>query len=164
VNEIDRPAVVRLATADDLQSLALLMRESFAEYRSAYTDEAFAATTPTRDQLEQRLSEGPIWIVVRDHALLGTVSVVCRGEDLYIRGMAVLPRARGLHLGQLLLETVEDFALAQNHERLKLSTTPFLLRAISLYEQFGFERTAEGPQVLFGTPLFTMVKELKSQR
>jgi short-subunit dehydrogenase len=40
-----------------------------------------------------------------------------------------------------------------------LSTTP-LTRAISLYEQYGFRRSDEGPNNLFGTPLFTMVKVL----
>lgn len=41
-----------------------------------------------------------------------------------------------------------------------LSTTPFLARAIRLYEQSGFQPTTEGPSDLFGTPLFTMVKTL----
>jgi hypothetical protein len=41
-----------------------------------------------------------------------------------------------------------------------LSATPFLLRAIQFYENFGFARSAEGPHDLFGTPLFTMVKNV----
>jgi len=32
-----------------------------------------------------------------------------------------------------------------------------------LYERFGFQRTEEGPHDLFGTSLFTMEKQLKSQ-
>ena len=104
--------------------------------------------------------EGPIWIALLDQVVVGTASAVLRGEELYIRGMAVLPSSRGLHLGELLLNQAEDFALAHNWKRLILSTTPFLLRAIRLYEQAGFKHVAEGPHELFGTPLFTMVKEL----
>ena len=104
--------------------------------------------------------EGPIWIALRDNTVVGTGSVVLRGEELYIRGMAVLPSARGLRLGELLLKQAEDFASAHNSKRLILSTTPFLLRAIRLYERAGFKRTGEGPHDLFGTPLFTMVKDL----
>ncbi|HEY8226815.1 MAG TPA: hypothetical protein VIG25_16155, partial [Pyrinomonadaceae bacterium] len=59
---------------------------------------------------------------------------------------------------QLLLATVERFA--QSHKRLTLSTTPFLINAIRLYERSGFRRTTDGPHDLFGTPLFTMVKKL----
>jgi putative acetyltransferase len=153
---------IRPATEDDLFALASLMYESFLEYKSSYTDEAFAATTPTTDQLASRMSEGPIWIGLQGGVIVGTVSLVPRGEELYVRGMAVLPRARGLRLGELLLKEAESFALAHEFRRLVLSTTPFLTRAIRLYERLGFRRTTEGPHQLFGTPLFTMVKDLST--
>lgn len=97
-------------------------------------------------------------MATRDEMILGTVSVVPRGESLYIRGMAVLPSARGMRIGAELLTQVEQFALAGNFKRLVLSTTPFLDRAIRLYEHFGFRQTSEGRNDLFGTPLFTMDK------
>ena len=151
---------IRRATSADLSGIATLMHESFVEYRSLYTEEAFLATTPTAEQIAARMTEGPVWVAEHDSALVATVSVVPRGGDLYIRGMAVLPRARGLQLGQLLLKQVEQFAREQNHQRLVLSTTPFLHRAIRLYERAGFQRADEGPHDLFGTPLFTMVKDV----
>ena len=151
---------VRRATTADLSEIATLMHESFVEYRSLYTEEAFLATTPNAEQLAVRMTQGPVWVAEYDRVLVGTVSVVPRGDDLYIRGMAVLPRARGVQLGQLLLDQVEQFAREQNHARLVLSTTPFLHRAIRLYERAGFQRTDEGPRDLFATPLFTMVKAL----
>ena len=152
---------LRQATADDLSKIATLMHESFVEYRSLYTEEAFLATTPTAEQIATRIKEGPVWVAEHNGRIVGTVSVVPRGDDLYIRGMAVLPKARGLQLGQQLLKRVEDFARAQGHQRLVLSTTPFLLRAIRLYEGAGFQRADEGPHELFGTPLFTMVKPVR---
>jgi GNAT superfamily N-acetyltransferase len=106
------------------------------------------------------MGEGPVWVAVRDGAVVGTVSVVPRGESLYLRGMAVLPAARGRGLGEALLSRVEEFAAAHGYERLWLSTTPFLSRAIRLYERAGFRRSDDGPHELFGTPLFTMEKAL----
>lgn len=152
---------IRLATSADLPSLVSLLYDSFVEFRSFYTDEAFAATTPTSVELLRRMNEGPVLLATKDNAPLGTVSAVAREDHLYIRSMAVLPQARGLGLGALLLRTVEDFALAQGHKRLILSTTPFLTLAIRLYERSGFRRTIDGPHDLFGTPLITMVKDLK---
>jgi ribosomal protein S18 acetylase RimI-like enzyme len=73
--------------------------------------QGFATTTPTSDQLTTCMAEGPIWLAVQDEVVLGTVSVVSRGDESYIRGMAVVPQARGLGLGEL-LKTVEEFALA----------------------------------------------------
>jgi len=149
---------IRRAATDDLSEIAALMHEAFVEYRNLYTEAAFVATSPNPEHIAVRMTEGPVWVAAQDASIVGTVSVVPRGDDLYIRGMAVLPRARGLQLGQMMLKLVEEFARAQNHQRLVLSTTPFLHRAIRLYERAGFERIDEGPHELFGTPLFTMVK------
>ena len=157
---MNKSSNIRLAHVADLSEIASVMHESFAEYRSLYTEGAFLATTPNSDQLAMRMNEGPVWVAEHDGAIVGTVSVVPRGHDLYIRGMAVLPKARGLRLGQLLLNQIEQFARERNHKRLVLSTTPFLLRAIRLYERAGFQPTDEGPHDLYGTPLFTMVKDL----
>ena len=90
--------------------------------------------------------------------IVGTVGAVLTADHLYVRGMAVLPVARGKRAGDLLLEEIERFARLNNGSRLVLSTTPFLVRAIRLYQRHGFRRTGEGVQDLFGTPLFTMQK------
>ena len=136
------------------------MFDSFVEYESLYTPDGFAATAISVEQIAGRIAEGPVWIAERDEIIVGTVSVVPQGESLYIRGMAVLPSARGMRIGATLLTQVEQFALAGDFKRLVLSTTPFLNRAIQLYEHFGFRRTTGGSNDLCGTPLFTMEKRL----
>ena len=153
---------IRLAGPDDTPAIAALLLQSFAEYEPLYTAEGFKATTPPSQEVLNRMKEGPVWIAINDGAIVGTVSVVTKGESLYVRGMAVLPSARGQRTGQLLLEHIEHYAAEQNCRRLFLSTTPFLNRAIQLYEHFGFRRSPEGPHDLFGTPLFTMAKKISS--
>src|SRR5947209_10778690 len=74
--------------------------------------------------------------------------------------MSVLQQLRRQRVGYALLLKVEEFAAASGCRRLHLSTTPFLARAIRLYEEYGFRRIDEGPHDLFGTPLFTMEKSL----
>ncbi|HYG78967.1 MAG TPA: GNAT family N-acetyltransferase [Pyrinomonadaceae bacterium] len=149
---------VRPATPADAPSIAAVLHESFVEYKASYTDEAFAATTPAAEQVRRRMDEGPVWVATLDGVTVGTVSVVLRGESLYVRGMAVLPSARGRRVGEALLRRAEEFASARGCGRLFLSTTPFLSMAIKLYERAGFRRTDEGPHELCGTPLFTMEK------
>ena len=152
---------IRFATKDDAPAIASVLHDSFIEYESLYTPEAFAATTPTSDQVRNRLGEGPAWVVTSNGAIVGTVSVVDRGAELYIRGMAVLPSARGLGIGELLLRVIETFASRHGKNRLVLSTTPFLARAIRLYENAGFRASGEGPDDLLGTPLITMIRILE---
>jgi len=162
--ERSKPSIrIRMALPEDASSIAAVLHQAFVEYESAYTPEGFAATTPASAQILRRMTEGPVWVAVHDDVILGTVSVVPEGESLYIRGMAILPTARGHGIGELLLRHIEGLASAQNQKRLYLSTTPFLSRAIRLYERFGFHRSIEGPHELFGTPLFTMEKEIESQ-
>jgi ribosomal protein S18 acetylase RimI-like enzyme len=151
-----------MAVPEDAPSIASVLHESFIEYKSRYTQEGFAATTPASDQIQNRMKEGPVWVVLHNNAIVGTVSVVPKGEALYVRGMAILPAARGQRIGELLLRQVEGFASEQGFKRLFLSTTPFLNRAIQLYEHYGFRRSREGADNLFGTPLFTMEKILES--
>jgi len=154
---------IRLAELDEAEAIASLLAESFLEYRPLYTPEGYAATAITSKQVANRTTEGPVWIAVIDGRIVGTTSFVLNRESLYIRGMAVLPVARGQHLGELLLAHVAKFAASKGVQRLFLSTTPFLDRAIRLYEDFGFRRTTAGPHDLFGTPLFTMEKVLSGQ-
>lgn len=141
--------------------MSSVLSRAFLHYRSSYTDKAFAATTPEADEIRQRMAEGPILVAINDGEIIGTVAVVEKNDGLYIRGMAVLPTARGQRIGELLLQEIERHARERRLGRLFLSTTPFLARAIRLYENYGFTRTAEGPHALFGTPLFTMEKLLE---
>ena len=149
-----------MAAAEDAPAIVSVLDEAFAEYRPLYTEKGFSTTTPGIDQIGTRMNEGPMWVALSDEIVVGTVSAVTREKSLYIRGMAVLPSTRGKRIGELLLQEIEAYAAERGIKRLFLSTTPFLSRAIKLYERYGFKRCADGPNELFGTPLFTMEKQL----
>jgi len=165
-------ASVRIRRADpqDASDIASVLRQSFLEHQDQYTPEGFAATTPDEEQVRRCMEEGPTWLAllsnaIVSNAIVGTAAVVEKGEGvLYVRGMAVLPSARGRGVGELLLKEIEGFALRNSCTRLSLSTTPFLTSAIRLYERFGFQRTHDGPDDLFGTRLFSMAKPLNGKR
>lgn len=161
--ETEANGQVRMAVPEDAAQIASALRKSFIEYESLYTAEAFAATVSTPEQILERMREGPVWVAVENGTIVGTVAAVPRADSLYVRGMAVDPALRGRGTGRALLERVEEFATQNGFERLRLSTTPFLLSAIRLYEKHGFRRDAAGPHDLLGTPLFTMVKDLSGQ-
>jgi len=152
--------LIRIATVDECVTIASVLKQAFLEYEPLYTAAAFAATTPTPDQIDERWNEGPVWVAVRKDKIVGTISAVPKISDLYVRSMAVLPSAAGQGIGGQLLAAIERFASDRHYKSLFLSTTPFLNEAIRLYERYGFQRSDEGPQDLFGTPLFTMIKLL----
>ena len=153
---------IRLATPDDAAVIATVLLDSFAEFKSLYTEKGFLATTLNERQILARMREGPVWVALREGVILGTFAIVLEGQSAYIRGMAVLPSARGGGVGSALLKHVESWAVGAGCVRLFLSTTPFLSAAIGLYERLGFQRVEEGPHELFDTPLLTMEKHLLS--
>ncbi len=151
---------IRRAEPEDAALVARVLHESFVEYEALYTSEGFAATVLNAGLVQQRMNEGRVWIASRECNAVGTVAAVVKGDSLYMRGMAVVPAARGVRLGAQLLELVDAWAREQTCARVFLSTAPFLSAAIRLYERSGFRRTEEGPHDLFGTPLFVMEKTL----
>ena len=155
---------IRIAEPGDAPAIASVLYESFIEYEPLYTAKGFAVTTSSSDEIQNRMNEGPLWVALNGNAIVGTVSAVPKEAALYIRGMGVLPTARGQRIGELLLKQIESFASEHGFVRLFLNTTPFLSRAIRLYETFGFVKSnaSEGPHDLFGTPLFTMEKSLET--
>jgi ribosomal protein S18 acetylase RimI-like enzyme len=150
---------LRLARSSDAGAIAATLRAAFAAFEGLYTPPAFAATTPTPEQVAGRFDEGPIWLAEGNGLVLGTVSVVTRRGELYIRSMAVHPAARGQGIGTHLLMAVEEFARPRGYQRLVLTTTPFLTAAIRLYQRAGFRLTGEQGD-LFGTGLLWMAKDL----
>ncbi len=153
-------AEIRLACADDAEAIAQVLLHAFVEYKSLYTEKGFIATTPGSSEILVRMKEGSMWVALLRGQVVGTASTVLKSDSVYVRGMAVLPSVRGEGIGDMLLHEIEVYAIKQGARRTFLSTTPFLDRAIRLYERFGFRRTNEGPHDLFGTPLFTMEKFL----
>src|SRR5690348_338366 len=102
--------VIRRATAEDVEAMARVLQEAFAEYAPRYTPGGLTATTPPAERIRERLAEGPAWVARLDEATVGTVAAVARGTGVYVRSMAVLPAARGHGAGAALLHAAESFA------------------------------------------------------
>lgn len=156
-------AEIRRADASDASTVAKILHETFAEFESLYTVQGFGTTTPNVEQVSARMQEGPVWIAMYKSQPVGTVAAVLKSNSAYMRGMAVLPAVRGLGVGGQLLKQVEQWATQQHCDRVFLSTTPFLSAAIALYEKSGFRRIPDPPHDLFGTPLFSMEKFIRSK-
>jgi GNAT superfamily N-acetyltransferase len=149
---------IRRALLEDAAAIAALLYDAFKEYRPLYTEEGFTATTASQKEIEDRISKKAVWLAIYGNELCGTVSIFPRGEELFVRSMAVSPASRGKGIGKVLMEHVHEMAFSGGCSVITLNTTAFLLPAIRLYERFGFQR--QGPGDLYGTPLIRMTKDL----
>jgi GNAT superfamily N-acetyltransferase len=157
-----RPGVaIRRAKQRDAAAIDSLLRESFREYKRAYTPRAFDITTPGKREIGNRIKQWSVWVALHTNIIVGTISARPEGATLHIRSMAVHPSTQGQGIGKLLLMRVERFARGNGYKRLVLNTTPFLTRAIQLYKDCGFQFTGT-ERNWFGTQLRTMAKQLPS--
>ena len=154
-----KKVVITPASSGDAEAIAAILLEAFREFEPLYTPGGFRATTPSAAEIRARWAEGPSWIATLDGRKVGTVAAVDRGDEVYVRSMAVTPGARGAGVAAALLDEVTRFSIEAGARRMRLSTTPFLHGAIRLYERAGFTRLPD-PLDLHGTPLFGMAKEL----
>lgn len=157
-----RAVHVRRAAEADAEAISGILHDAFVAFRPLYTPEAFSATVATPDEIRRRMREGPVFLAELDGAAVGTAAVVSRGAGTwYVRGVAVLPGARGLGAGASLMAEAERIATASLGVRLTLTTAPFLSAAVRLYERLGF-RVAAGVEDYHGTRLIRMEKILRS--
>lgn len=136
-----RPLEIRLAGPGDEATVSRLLLEAFEPFRELYSPGGFADTTATEDVVRQRFETGRVWLAFDGDEAVGTVAALPdeNGADgVYIRSMAVTPKAQGLGVGQRLLDTVESDARARGEKRLHLYTTFVLPAAQPLYEKNGF--------------------------
>ena len=152
---------VRLATETDAEDISRILLEAFSVYRRFYTEEAFEQVTPGPDLVRGRFAEGPIWIAEIGGEAVGTVSVTTEPEGLYVRSMAVSPKAQSRGVGHKLLEAVDEFAAGTNEERIFLYTTYFVPGAKEMYEKHGYERVRDTTaDEWYGTPGLEMDKRI----
>lgn len=84
--------------------------------------------------------EGELLAAVDNGEVLGMVAyhrhsdVRCEMKRLYVR-----PKARGMHLGAILVEEIIDRARKAGYREIVLDTIEPLKAAISLYKKYGFE-------------------------
>ncbi|MGQ0642967.1 MAG: GNAT family N-acetyltransferase [Gemmatimonadaceae bacterium] len=77
---------IRLATAQDAESVCATLHDAFAQFEPLYTPAGFRATTPAASEIERRFAEGPIWVAESAGYVVGTVSA-CRVVRTSISGV-----------------------------------------------------------------------------
>ncbi len=113
---------------DELQTL--LSREMYpAESRHGYS-------------VDKLLREGVAFFVTRhDGAPAGCGGIKLFGTEYgEVKRMYVRPQYRGLGLGKLMLDHLSGYSRDRQISILRLETGIYQTEAITLYEQYGFER------------------------
>jgi len=133
---------IRLIQASDNAALALIIRNSLAEFGANKPGTVFF--DPTTDALFDLFQQpGSFYLVAEeDGQLLGGAGIypsaglpagVCELVKMYLH-----KAARGKGLGRLLINECLEKAKDLGYKKVYLETMPELGKAVSVYEKFGF--------------------------
>lgn len=115
--------------------------------------EALVADIVTRYLREHDPQTERCWIAELDGTPVGSVFVVRHdAQNAKLRLLHVDASARGLGIGQRLVDEAVTFARAVGYRRMVLWTNAALTDARRLYEKAGFELLTEQHEQLFGKP------------
>jgi GNAT superfamily N-acetyltransferase len=157
---------VRPALPSEYTALGELTASTYL--REGLTEEGYAATL--RD-VAGRAASSAVLVALYDGRLVGGITAVTQGGPYaegtdpgtaVIRMLATDPAARGLGVGQALVEAAIDLAREHDCLAVRLSTQPMMTAAHRLYERLGFVRTPEDdwypePDLLLLTYLLPLV-------
>ena len=104
-----------------------------------------SATMPSEEYIESVLNNENFYLFVAEHegAIVGMLSLVVvdipTGRKAWIEDVVVDSRARGLHIGQALVEEAKVCAKEVGAKKIYLTSNPSRKAAHALYKKCGFE-------------------------
>ena len=149
------PVVVRDARPDERAAVAKLTMRAYAEFATVMRPDAWRGLErAVRAALQSDVAERIVAQSAEDELLLGSVMLFPPASAAYgelaapaagpeLRLLAVTPEARGLGVGQALVEECIRRARASGAAELGLHSSASMQAAIRMYLRFGFERVPE---------------------
>jgi putative acetyltransferase len=138
-----QPVQIRTIEPADNPALAIIIRNTLTEFGANHPGTVYYdSSTDALYELFQ--TPGSIYYVATvNDQLMGGAGIfpsdglpagTCELVKMYL-----LPEARGLGLGKLLIDQALAFARGAGYQQVYLETMPELRKAVSVYEKFGFQ-------------------------
>lgn len=139
---------IRKARDDELDIVASLTVDAYAEYAAAMSPDAWSMFAHDIANVRGRTGEGELLVAERDGRLVGAVTLFrnwrgAQQDAAGIRMLAVPPAERGAGIGRALMEHCVATARADGKRRVVLTVTQEMETARDLTEKMGFVRAPE---------------------
>lgn len=151
------------AEPTDAAAIAAALQAAFAEHRAHLTRTSYDDAVPDATGVATWLAEGPVWVAVRGHQVIGALAATPESSTLRLRGPAVIPARRGAGVGGLLISRATEWALPAGFDRLRVDLPPWLHGARRYLARNGFV-VAEPSHDPHRTPPVTMLRDIRPLR
>lgn len=137
--------VIREARDDELDAVAAVAVDAYAEYAERMSPDAWSAFAQNIANVRGRMLDAEVVVAERDGRIVGTVTLFTdwRGAQpgsYGVRLLAVPPAERGTGVGRALMEHCIVRAERDGKDRVLLTTTQEMESARDLYDKLGFVR------------------------
>jgi GNAT superfamily N-acetyltransferase len=139
---------IRLARDDELDIVASLIVDAYAEYAAAMSPDAWSMYAQDIANVHGRRTDADLVVAERDGRLVGALTMYTRwrgaqADSVAVRLFAVPPKERGSGVGKALMTWCADWARSHGKRRLVVTTTQEMAVMRELTERMGFERAPE---------------------
>jgi len=142
--------VVRNARNDELDLVAALLAEAYAEYRQLVPEEAWQSYLEDILDVRGRIADSELIVADGGGELVGSVTLYLKGQLMGwpdgwagVRLLGVPPRYRGQGIARALMEECISRSRAAGKHTLGLHTAQIMKNAQSLYMRMRFVRDRE---------------------
>jgi ribosomal protein S18 acetylase RimI-like enzyme len=155
---------IRKAKIYDSDEILRVLSHAFEPYKGYYTEEAHKATILNHQEIENRIRDKKVEILVAlyENIIVGTITLRFeKNGNIYLQSMAIIPNYQGKGVGKQMLERVEITAKQRKGTTMSLECYYLLKKAVDFYKKSGFYITGR-KRNYYGIQIFEMVKELKN--
>lgn len=144
---------LRDARSDELDRVALVIKEAYQQYQPAIPSESWQAYVEDMTDVRSRVEVAELIVAEMDRGLVGAVTLFKDTSSVRqmgwpegwaaIRLLAVHPAYRGRRIGRTLMEECIRRCRKRGMVAIGLHTTEFMEVARGMYERMGFIRAPE---------------------
>jgi GNAT superfamily N-acetyltransferase len=140
--------VIRAARSDELDIVASLTVDAYAEYAARMAPDAWSPFARDIANVGAQIGDGQLLVAERGGKIVGSVTLFrqwrgAQQDAATIRLLAVPPQHRSAGIGRALMEHCIALAREDGKRRVVLTVTQEMERVRDLTERLGFERAPE---------------------
>jgi len=132
--ECQNPALIQLATSDDLKNIQHCARKAYTKYIERMGREP----APMNADFAKQITLGQIHIALYESNFSGYIVFYREGDHLHLENVAVIPSYEGKGIGKSLINFAEQTARQEDLSAVELYTNEAMTENLIMYPKLGY--------------------------